>query len=80
MKGILNPSRFTKPNSIIKSGFYVSKIVRMGSSLPYQRGLYFHFEIFSKITWIIDLSNFNISTQIYIPFFTQYSGKNIKPC
>ena len=35
MKTILNfPYRFTKQNSRIKIGFYVCKVVRMGSSLP----------------------------------------------
>ena len=79
MKSILNfPYRFTKPNSRIKNGFYVCRIVRVGS--PLTGGYIFTFEIFSVITWIVDVCNFDIPRLVSMPFSNQIVGKNIKFC
>ena len=64
MKSFRNfPHRFTKQNSSIKSGFYVCKILRVGSSLP------------NGLNFVIDLCNFYIfsSYALLYPIF----GKNI---
>ena len=51
IKSILNfPLRFTKPNSRIKNGFYVCRIVRAGSPLPKGSIFMCIYEIFSRIT------------------------------
>ena len=59
----------------IKNGFYVYRIVRVGSSLP-KRSI-FHFKIFSAITWIINPYNFDIPRLVYMPFSAQCLGNPV---